>query len=67
MALNKAARAKIPPKEFAGPGRSYPIEDKAHAKAALMDAKFAPPSERAGIKAKAERKLNGSPHHVQYR
>jgi hypothetical protein len=32
-----------------------------------MDAKFAPPSERAGIKAKAERKLNGSPHHVQYR
>ncbi len=29
--LTAKARKKIPSSEFAGPGRSYPIEDKAHA------------------------------------
>jgi hypothetical protein len=29
--LTSKARKKIPDKDFAGPGRSYPIEDKAHA------------------------------------
>lgn len=33
--LNAAARNKLPAKSFAGPGRSFPIEDKAHATAAL--------------------------------
>jgi len=29
--LTSKTRKKIPDKDFAGPGRSYPIEDKAHA------------------------------------
>lgn len=29
--LTSKARKRIPDKDFAGPGRSYPIEDKAHA------------------------------------
>lgn len=33
--LSAKQRKKIPGKEFAGPGRSYPIEDKDHAVAAL--------------------------------
>ncbi|WP_315731626.1 MULTISPECIES: hypothetical protein [unclassified Bradyrhizobium] len=30
-------RKKLPAKDFAGPGRSFPIPDKAHARAALQD------------------------------
>ena len=33
--LNAAARKKLPAKDFAGPGRSDPIPDKSHARAAL--------------------------------
>ena len=33
--LTAAMRKKIPGKEFAGPDRSYPIEDKSHARNAL--------------------------------
>lgn len=33
--LNAKSRAAIPDSKFAGPGRSYPVEDKAHARAAL--------------------------------
>lgn len=33
--LSTSARNKLPSKSFAGPGRSFPIEDKAHATAAL--------------------------------
>lgn len=43
--LTPKARAKIPGKKFAGPGRSFPIEDKKHAKAAILDA---PKAEKAG-------------------
>jgi hypothetical protein len=35
--LTAKARAKIPGKKFAGPGRSFPVEDKGHARAALID------------------------------
>ena len=38
MKLTSAARKKIPGKEFAGPDRSYPIEDKSHARNALARA-----------------------------
>lgn len=31
MKLTTAARKAIPTKEFAGPGRSYPVPDKSHA------------------------------------
>lgn len=40
--LTAAARSKIPTRQFAGPDRSFPIEDKAHARAALSRAHFAP-------------------------
>lgn len=33
--LTTSARKAIPRADFAGPGRSYPIEDKAHARDAL--------------------------------
>jgi hypothetical protein len=55
--LDKQERSAIPSKDFAGPGRSFPIENKAHAKAAIMDSKFAPPAQRAKIVAKAKAKL----------
>ena len=37
--LNAAARKKIPTSEFAGPDRSYPVEDASHARNALARAK----------------------------
>jgi len=43
--LTARARAKIPTKQFAGPGRSFPIEDKNHARAAI---RLAPKSRNAG-------------------
>lgn len=36
--LTKGARKALPKKDFAGPGRSFPIENRAHARAAIMDA-----------------------------
>jgi hypothetical protein len=63
--LSAKARSKIPAKDFAGPGRSFPIENKSHAKAAISGATR---SERAGnisleeavkIKAAARAKLAG--------
>lgn len=32
--LSTKARKSLPAKDFAGPGRSYPVEDAGHAKAA---------------------------------
>lgn len=57
MALSKGARSKLPAKDFAGKGRTYPVENRAHARAAIMDSKFAPKSERAEIKRKADAEL----------
>ena len=36
--LTAKARKAIPTSQFAGPGRSYPIEDKAHARNAISRA-----------------------------
>ncbi len=36
--LSTHSRAKLPSRDFAGKGRSYPVENKAHARAAEMDA-----------------------------
>lgn len=55
--LTAAARDKIPTKKFAGPGRSFPIEDKPHAEAALMLIGHAPPSARPHIRAMAHAML----------
>lgn len=58
--LTAAARNKLPDSDFAGPGRSYPVEDAAHAKAAKSRAsQFASPSLKAKIDKKADRKLGG--------
>lgn len=64
--LTAGMRAKLPGKVFAGPGRSFPIPDKGHARAALQDAPKGvkagsiTPSEASSIKAKASAKLGKS-------
>lgn len=61
--LKAATRNALPDSAFAGPNRSYPIEDKGHAVAAKGRATQAvkagrmSPSTAAKIKAKADRKL----------
>lgn len=61
--LTTKARNKLPAKAFAGPGRSYPVEDKAHARNAKARASQAvnagrmSSSERAKIDAKANKVL----------
>ena len=59
--LNARSRRALPTKDFAGKGRSYPIEDKGHAKAAIARAKEFHPSDESTIVRKAEAKL-GHPH-----
>jgi len=53
--LSKATRKKLPQSAFAGPGRSFPVNDKAHARAAIMLSRFA--ANPAAVKAKARRVL----------
>jgi hypothetical protein len=62
--LDEAKREKMPKKDFAGPGKSFPISDKEHARLAIGGATR---SEHAGnisaseadkIKAKARAKLD---------
>lgn len=64
--LSTTERKSMPKSEFAGPGESFPINDKTHAQKAIQ---LAPRSEHAGnisksteksIVAKGERKLHGS-------
>ncbi len=65
MKLKAAARKEMPKKDFAGPGKSFPVNDKVHARMAISGATR---SERVGniskgeegkIKAKARAKLDG--------
>jgi hypothetical protein len=61
--LTAKARKRIPSKSFAGPGRSYPIEDRAHAVDAKARAKQQfnkgriSKSELSSIDAKADKKI----------
>jgi len=56
--LTAKTRAKIPTSKFAGPDRSYPIQDRAHARnAKARAAQFASPALKARIDAKADRVL----------
>jgi len=61
--LSTKDRKKLPAKDFAGPGRSYPVEDKAHARnakarASEMAAKGKlSAAEKAKIDRKADAKL----------
>ena len=61
--LTAAQRKKLPKKTFAGPGRSFPINDKNHARAALSmvgRAKNLSAAQKATIKSKARKKLGAS-------
>lgn len=62
--LTPKARAAIPADEFAGPDRTYPIEDADHAEAAILDAHG---PDAGSIKAKAEAKLDKHPTRVAIR
>lgn len=58
--LSAADRRSMPKSEFAGPGRSFPIPDKNHARAALIDvgrAKGLSSGEKTHIRAVAKEKL----------
>jgi hypothetical protein len=63
--LTTARRKALPTSAFAGPGRSYPVEDKVHARAAKSRASGAANagrisgSTKARIDAKADRVLKG--------
>ena len=62
--LTQAGRSKLPAKEFAGPDRSYPVNDRSHAadakaRASEMHGKgLISDSEFARINAKANKVLN---------
>jgi hypothetical protein len=58
--LTAKTRKAIPTANFAGPGRSYPIEDASHARNALSRAaQNASPSLQASIRAKVKKKYPG--------
>ncbi len=60
--LTAGARKALPAKDFAGPGRSYPVEDRGHAIAAKGRATQA---EKAGRMSKAEAvKIKTRANHV---
>jgi hypothetical protein len=52
--LNAAARKKISSKNFAGPDRSYPIEDASHARNALARSSGKPIAARIRAKVHAK-------------
>lgn len=71
--LTTKARKALPDSAFAGPGRSYPIEDRAHAANAKARAsQFASPAVKAQVDAAVARRYPsmgktsdaGSGHHV---
>lgn len=61
--LSTKARKALPKKDFAGPGKSYPVEDASHAKNAkaraseMVNKGKMSKSEEAKIDAKADKKL----------
>lgn len=71
--LTKAGRKSISSADFAGPDRTFPVEDRAHAEAAILDAPEAEAhgsitaAERALIDKKAHAKLDKHPTRVAIR
>jgi hypothetical protein len=57
--LTAAARNKIPTGEFAGPDRSYPVEDESHARNALSRVANKSPELKARVRAKVHSKYPG--------
>lgn len=58
--LTSKERSKLPASDFAGPGRSYPVEDKAHARAAKGFAAMHNAPNKGAIDAKADKVLKGA-------
>ena len=61
--LSKSQRASLPASKFAGPNRSFPVNDPDHARAALLDVnkdKGLTSAERSEIKAEARKELKRS-------
>ena len=57
MKLDTEQRNSIPKKDFAGPHKSYPIEDKSHARNALSRvSEFGSPSLKAKVKREVHEK-----------
>lgn len=53
--LTASKRRSLPASTFAGPGRSYPVPDKNHARLAkAMATRFASPSVKAAVDKKAD-------------
>lgn len=52
--LNAKQRKALPAGDFAGPGRSFPMNDMAHIRSAVREEKFADPATRAKINARAK-------------
>ena len=55
--LTAKTRNRLPAKDFAGPHRSFPIEDASHARNALARASQFHPELKAKIRAKVRRKF----------
>lgn len=51
--LTAAQRKKLPKSAFAGPGRSFPMNDKAHIRKAKQMERFASPATKKKINARA--------------
>lgn len=70
--LDAAARKRLPDSDFAGPGRSYPVNDKSHARNAKARASQAvnegrmSKSQEERIDAKADRVLGKSAAEKMY-
>lgn len=58
--LSAKQRKRLPKSDFAGPGRSYPMEDKVHAEKAVQLEKFA----SAATKRKINRRAKAMGVHV---
>lgn len=55
--LTTKARKALPAKDFAGPDRSYPVNDPTHARNALSRvSQFGSPAEKAKVRAKVHAK-----------
>lgn len=55
--LTAKARNKLPSSTFAGPNRSFPLPDKAHARAALQDlpkTNKLTPAQKANVRSRAK-------------
>lgn len=62
MRLTAATRKHLPASDFAGPNRSYPMQDAAHARAAKAYAsRYASPALRASIDAKVDARYGYGP------